>query len=245
MGLWISIDNHLEIHSSRVSVTLWTSAVSLTLICQCSVVLNAHLCQGARLLWVSNAGFGQDPSAKWGSLHCRTGSLLFSQPELLLVLPASFHELAFMFLNLDTSSMETYFMHVYFLSEASSVCHCRNTGNWQQCASTLQKLIHRHFTLEREPWARGNQELACDSAGTDFFLERNLIRSQDIQATVIILIPKQGRWLTFLLFQNAWRGNRSSESPIHLASIRANNVTDTVAGYVMSQALCKNTETKL
>lgn len=65
------------------------------------------------------------------------GSLLFSQPALLLALPAGLHELAFTFPNLDTSSMETYFMHGYFLSEASSVCHCRNTDDCQQRVSTL------------------------------------------------------------------------------------------------------------
>lgn len=46
----------------------------------------------------------------------RLGSLLFSQPALLLVLPAGLHELAFTFLNLDTSSMETYFIYIYVFS---------------------------------------------------------------------------------------------------------------------------------
>ena len=42
------------------------------------------------------------------------GSLLFSQPALLLVLPAGLQELAFTCLNLDTSSMETYmYIHRY------------------------------------------------------------------------------------------------------------------------------------
>ena len=52
------------------------------------------------------------------------GSLLFSQPALLLVLPAGLQELAFTCLNLDTSSMETYmYIHILFfpLSEESSV----------------------------------------------------------------------------------------------------------------------------
>lgn len=62
-----------------------------------------------------------------GKAYCSRGSLLFSQSALLLVLPAGFLELAFASPDLDTSSMETYFMHVYFLSEASSVCHCRRT----------------------------------------------------------------------------------------------------------------------
>ena len=43
----------------------------------------------------------------------RLGSLLFSQPALLLVLPAGLHELVFTFLNLDTGSMETYYIYIY------------------------------------------------------------------------------------------------------------------------------------
>lgn len=64
----------------------------------------------------------------------RLGSLLFSQPALLLVLPAGLHELAFTFLNLDTSSMETYFIYIYmfFLSEESNVFHCTNGDCCQQ-----------------------------------------------------------------------------------------------------------------
>lgn len=66
----------------------------------------------------------------------RLGSLLFSQPALLLVLPAGLHELVFTFLNLDTGSMETYYIYIYrtyffFLSEESNVFHCTNTDDCQ------------------------------------------------------------------------------------------------------------------
>lgn len=46
----------------------------------------------------------------------RLGILLFSQPALLWVLPAGLHELAVTFLNLDTRSMETYYIHTFFFS---------------------------------------------------------------------------------------------------------------------------------
>lgn len=83
-------------------------------------------------------------------------------------------------------------MHVYFLSEASSVCRCRDTDDCQERASILQK---QSAGISRWSGSSVHGEiqslLAYDSAGTESFLERNLIRSQDIRAIVIILIPKQ------------------------------------------------------
>ena len=66
------------------------------------------------------------------------GSLLFSQPALLLVLPAGLQELAFTCLNLDTSSMETYmYIHIlFFPCLRRAVFCCTNTDDCQQPVGT-------------------------------------------------------------------------------------------------------------
>ena len=64
------------------------------------------------------------------------GSLRFSQPALLLVLPAGLQELAFTCLNLDMSSMETYmYIHILFFppvwGEQCSVAQIQTIANSQ------------------------------------------------------------------------------------------------------------------
>lgn len=126
VGLLISIDS--SVWEVRAPQGFWYHfELALFPWPSLTAVLNAYLFQGAGCCVVSSASSGKGPSAQWGRPYCSRGSLLFSQSTLLLILPAGFLKLAFTSPDLDTSSMEAYFMNVYFLSEASSVCHCRNT----------------------------------------------------------------------------------------------------------------------
>lgn len=115
-------------------------------------ILNEHLLQGA-------CGF---PCSAWKRPMSTTGeasqeapclgSLLFSQPALLLVLPAGLQELAFTCLNLDMSSMETY-MYIHILSSPClrrAVFCCTNTDDCQQPVGTQRVTTHRYATLQQE-----------------------------------------------------------------------------------------------
>lgn len=78
-------------------------------------ILNEHLLQGACgfpcSVWKGPMSTAGEASQEAPCL----GSLRFSQPALLLVLPAGLQELAFTCLNLDMSSMETYmYIHILF-----------------------------------------------------------------------------------------------------------------------------------
>lgn len=76
-------------------------------------VRNEHLLPGAMQFPVFNLERTQKPNGEAPQRGPHLGGVLFSQPVLLLVSPAGLHELAFTFLNLDTSSMDIY---LYMLS---------------------------------------------------------------------------------------------------------------------------------
>jgi hypothetical protein len=77
-------------------------------------VLNEHLLQGAMRSPVFNLETTHTYNRGGTTEGSISGSLLFYQPALLLVLPAALYELAFTLLNLDTSSMEAFYIYIFF-----------------------------------------------------------------------------------------------------------------------------------
>ena len=115
---------------------------------------------------VSRLQFGEGPWARRGRRPGRRqclGSLLFSQPALLLVLPAGLQELAFTCLNLDTSSMETYmYIHIlYFPCLRRAVFCCTNTDDCQQPVGTERHNPQMYHSAAWD-WALGPRGLSCD-----------------------------------------------------------------------------------
>lgn len=90
------------------------------------------------------------------------GSVFFSQPALLWVLPAGFHELAVTFLNLDTSSMEAYYIYIYIFClrrAVFSIAQILTASNEYAHRATLSP--HKHHFVARS-WALGAQDLSRD-----------------------------------------------------------------------------------
>lgn len=127
-------------------------------------VLKEHLPQGGCSFPCS---VWKRPTSPMGEASLKAlclGSLLFSQPALLLVLPAGLHELAFTLLNLDTSSMETY-MCIYTFSSCLrralfSIAQMQTTASSQEAhrATRNPQMLH----VVAQGWAVGAEDLSCD-----------------------------------------------------------------------------------
>lgn len=109
------------------------------------------------------------------------GSLLFSQPALLWVLPAGWHELAVTFLNLDASSMETYDICFFFLCLSRAMF---SIAQIQTIASSSYAHRATH-SLPKHPfvawgWALGAQDLSYEWFRLSLCLFVYLIRNQDV-----------------------------------------------------------------